>query len=80
MTPYKPLQFQIRLFTAETDATTSRFADMGHFINQLARAMYGITSSEQKGFKEELSTRLIEFNAWWETTAIQVLRKPLNHG
>jgi hypothetical protein len=53
---------------------------MGHFINQLARAMYGITSSEQKGFKEELSTRLIEFNAWWETTAIQVLRKPLNHG
>jgi len=49
-------------------------ADTEWVTNQLEREIYGIASNEQKRFKTELSIRLIEFEAWWETIGIQALR------
>jgi len=75
MNANKQLQFQIRLADAETEATTWSLADTECVTTQLEREIYGITSNEQKWFKEELSIHLIEFEAWRETIGIQVLRK-----
>jgi len=77
MTAGKRLQFQIHLSDVKTEATTWSLADTEWVINQLEREIYGITSSEQKQFKTEFSIRLIEFEAWWETIGIQVLRKSI---
>ena len=77
MTTDKRLQFQIRLSHAETDATTWSLADMESVTNQLVREIYGITSNEQKWFKKELSIRLIQFEAWWDTIGIQILWKTI---
>jgi len=77
MTADKWLQFQIRLSDAEAEATTWNLADMEHVTIQLERQIYGITSNEQKRFKNEFSVRMIEFEAWWETLGIQQLRKTI---
>jgi hypothetical protein len=52
MTANKPLHFQIRLFNAETDATTSSQADTECVTLHLEREIYGITLNEQKRFKK----------------------------
>jgi len=75
MTANKRLQFQIRLSDAETEATTWSLADTERVTNKLEREIYGITSNQQKRFMTEFSIRLIEVESWWETIAIQVLRK-----
>jgi len=77
MTADKRLQFGLRLSDAETEATTWSLADTEHVTNQVEREIYGITLNEQKQFKTELSIRLIEFEAWWETIGIQALRKTI---
>jgi hypothetical protein len=77
MAPDKRLQFQIRQFDAETDATTWSLADMERVTNQLEREIYGITSNEWKRFTTEFSIRMIEFEAWWETISIQALQKTI---
>jgi len=77
MTADKRLQFQIRLSNAETDATTWSLADTECVTTQLEREIDGITSNEQKQFKQEFSIPMIEFEAWWETIGIQALRKTI---
>jgi len=62
-TTNKQLQFQIRRFNAETEATTWSFADMERVTIELERDIYGITSNEQKRFKNKFSIRIIEFEA-----------------
>ena len=69
------LHFQIRISDAEREATTWSLADTEHITNQLEREICGITPNEQKRFKNELSIRMIEFEAWWETIGLQVLRE-----
>jgi hypothetical protein len=44
---------------------------MEHITIQLEREIYCIKSDEEYGFKKEISIRLIEFEAWWETISIQ---------
>jgi len=73
MTADRPLQFQIRLSDAETEATIWNLADMERITHQLEREIYGITSNEHKQFKKEFSIRLIESEAWWDTISIQAL-------
>jgi hypothetical protein len=75
MTADKRLQFRLRLSNAETEATTWSLADTERVPIQLEREIYGITWNEQKQFKKKFSSRLIEFEAWWETIGIQTLRK-----
>jgi hypothetical protein len=77
MTADKRLQFQNRLSDAETEATTWSLANLEHGTIQLEREIHGITLNEQKRFKKEFSIRLIEFEAWWVTIGIQVLRKTI---
>jgi len=77
MTTDKRLQFQIRLSNAEIEVTTWSLADTEWVTNLVKREIYGITTSEQKWFKQEFSIRLIEFEAWWETIVIQALRKSI---
>jgi hypothetical protein len=77
MTADKQLQFQNRLSDGETEATTWSLADSERVTFQVEREIYGITSNEQKRFKKEFSIRLIEFEPWWETISIQVLRKTI---
>jgi len=73
MTTNKPLQCQIRLSHAETEATTWSLADTARVTNQLEGEIYGITLNEQKRFKKEFSIRLIEYEDWWETIGFQAL-------
>ena len=75
MTADKRLQIQVRLPDAEIEATTWSFADMEPVTNLLEREIYGITSNEPKRFKTEFPIRLIQFEAWLETIAIQALWK-----
>jgi len=77
MTADMRLQFQIRLSDAETEATTWSLADTEWVTNQLEREIYDITSNQQERLMMEFSIRLIEFEAWWETIAIQALRKSI---
>jgi len=56
---------------------TRSLAATDHVTLQLESEIYGITSNEQKHFKQEFSTRLIEFEAWWETISIQALRNTI---
>jgi len=77
MTADMRLQFQNRLSDAEAEATTWSLADSERVTNQLEREIYGITSNEQMRFKKEFSLHFIEFEAWWETIGIQVLRKTI---
>jgi hypothetical protein len=77
VTANEQLQFQIRLSDAEIEATTWSLADTEQVTNQLYSEIYGITSNEQKLFKTEFSILLIEFEAWWEATGIQALRKSI---
>jgi hypothetical protein len=71
MTADKQLQFPIPLSDAETDATTWSLADTKRITIQVERAIYGITSNEQKWFKNKFSIRLIEFEAWWRQSAFR---------
>jgi len=71
------LQSQIRVTGAETEATTWSLADTEWVTDQLERDNYGFTSNEQKRFKTELSFRLIECEARWETIGIQALWKTI---
>ena len=77
MTADKWLEFQNRLWHAETEATTWSLANPECVTNQLEKEIYGFTWNEQKRFNKESSICLIEFQAWWETIAIQVLRKTI---
>jgi len=70
-----PLRFRICLSDAEREAKTWSLADTDRITNQLEREIYGITTNEQMHFKKEFSIRLIEFEAWWVTIAIQELQK-----
>jgi len=77
MTPDKWLRFPNRLSDVETEATTRNLADLQYVRIQLKREIYGITSNEQKRFKKEFSISMIKFNAWYEATGIQALRKTI---
>jgi len=59
----KPVEFQVRLSDAETEATTWSIANTDRIANQQEREIYVITSNEQMRFKKELSIRLIKFDA-----------------
>jgi hypothetical protein len=50
---------------------------MEHITIQLEIEIYCIKSDEEQGFKKEISIRLIEFEAWWETISIQALQKTI---
>jgi len=52
MTADKRVEFQVCLFSAETEATTWSIADMDYIANQLEREIYGITSNEQMQVKK----------------------------
>jgi len=52
MTADKRVEFQVCLFSAETEATTWSIADMDYIENQLEREIYGITSNEQMQVKK----------------------------
>jgi hypothetical protein len=52
-------------------------ANTERVTHQLEREIDGITSNEQKRFKQEFSIRKIEFEAWWETIGIQALQKTI---
>ena len=73
----KGLLFHLCLCNAEVEATTWRLADTECVAKQVEREIYGITSNEQKRVKKELSIRLIELDAWWETIRIQALWKTI---
>jgi len=77
MTTDKRLQFQIRLSNAQTEATAWSLADTEWVTIQLQKEIYGNTSNRQKRFKKECSTRLIEFESWFETIGIQALRNTI---
>jgi len=77
MTLNKRVEFQVRLSDAETEATTWSLADIDCIVSQLEREIYRITSNEQMPFKQELSIRLIEFEAWWQAIGVQELRKTI---
>ena len=77
MTADTVVESQVHLSDAETEATTWRFADMEHIAKQLEWEIYGIISNEQMRFKMELSTHLIEFEAWWEAIGVQELQKTI---
>jgi len=77
MTADKRVEFQVRLFDAETEATTLSIADTDRIANQLDRVIYGVTSNEQMRFKKEFSIRLIEFEAWWQAIGVQQLRETI---
>ena len=61
MTADNQLQFQIRLYDAETEAMTWSLADMERVTNHQERGIYGITSNEHKRCKKEFSILMIEF-------------------
>jgi hypothetical protein len=46
-------------------------ADFERVTIQLEREIYGITSNEQKQFKNEFSIHLIMLEAWRDTISIQ---------
>ena len=77
ITTDKPLQIQVHLCDAETEATTWSLADTEQVIIQLEREISGITSHEEKKFKTEFSIRLIRFDAWLETIGFQSLRRSI---
>jgi len=77
MTADKRVEFQVHLSHAETEATTLSLADIDHNVSQLERGIYGITSNEQMRFKQELSIRLIKFEAWWQAIGVQELQKTI---
>jgi len=60
----KRLQFQNHRSNAETEVTTWSLAGTERVTDQQETEIFGITSNEQKWFKEEFSIRLIEFEAW----------------
>jgi hypothetical protein len=66
----KQLPYQIRLSDDVTAPITWSLDDTERVTIPLESEIYDITLNEQKGFKKELSIRLIEFNAWWETIGI----------
>ena len=74
MTADKRVWFQVRLTDAGTEASTRSLADIDCIVSQLEREIYGITSNEQMRFKQDLSIRLIEFEAWWQAIGFQELR------
>jgi len=71
------VEFQVPLSNAETEATTWSVADIDHIVSQLEREIYCITSNEQMRFKQELSIRLIQFEAWWQAISVQELWKTI---
>ena len=77
MTAEKQLQFQIHLSDAETEATTWSLADSERVTIQLETEFYGITSNEQKRFKNVFSICMIQFEAWRESIDIQALQKTI---
>jgi len=64
MATNKRLQFQIRLYDTETEATTWSLPDTEWVTTQLQRVIYGVTLKEQKRFKKQFSIRLNQFEAW----------------
>jgi hypothetical protein len=58
------VQFLVHLSNAEFEATIWSMADTDHVVNQLERAIYGITSKDQMLFMKEFSICLVEFEAW----------------
>jgi len=77
MTADKPVEFQVRLSDAETEATTWSMADTVRIVSQLEREIYGITLNEQMWFKKEFSIHFIKFEAWWQAISVQELWKPI---
>jgi len=77
VTANKRLQFQNCLSDAESEATTWSLSETERVTDQLERVLYGITSNEQKQCNKKYSIRLIEYEAWWETIAIQALQKTI---
>jgi len=75
MTTKKGVEFQVRLFDAETEATTWSIADTDCIVSQLERETHDITTNEQIRFIKELSIHLIQFKAWWQAIGTQELRK-----
>jgi hypothetical protein len=71
------MEFQVGLFDAEPEATTSSIADTDSIVCWLERDIYGITSNEQMLFRKELFVRLIKFEAGWQAIATQDLRKTI---
>jgi len=69
----KHVKIQVCLSDDQTEATTWRTADTDCVANQFDRMVYGITSNEQMRLKNELSIRLIEFEACWTAIGIQEL-------
>jgi len=77
ITADKQLRFQIHLSDAETEGMTWSLADTERITIQLGRVIHGITSNEQKRFKNEFSIRWIEIEAGWETIGVQALWKAI---
>jgi len=77
MSTDKCVEFQVCLSDAETEATTWSLADIDRIVSQLESEIYGITSNEQMQFNQELSIRLIKFEAWWQAICVQELRKTI---
>jgi len=77
MTADKPVELQLCLSDAGTEATTWSIADIECIVIQLEREIYGIASNEQMRFKQESIIRLIELEAWWQAIGLQELRKTI---
>ena len=77
MTAEKRVECQVHLSDAETGPTTWSIADMDRIVSQLESEMYGITSNAQMRLKKELSIRLIQLEALWQTISVQELWKTI---
>jgi hypothetical protein len=52
-------------------------AGMVRITNQLEKDINGITSNEQKRFKNKFFIRFINLEAWWQTIGIKALWKTI---
>lgn len=71
MTMDRNVEFLVPQSDPETEATTWRITDTDRVVNQVQCGIYGVTTTQQMGFKMDLSICLNECNPWSMAIGVQ---------